>query len=38
MKCVLTWNKWLAFGMLCAFVAVGCAALKETRPIMPIKE
>ena len=32
------WKKWLAIGMLGAFFAVGCAALKESRPILPIKE
>lgn len=32
------WNKWLAVGILAAFFAVGCAALKEARPILPIKE
>ncbi len=32
------WNKWLAVGILAAFFAAGCAALKEARPILPIKE
>jgi DmsE family decaheme c-type cytochrome len=32
------WKKWLAIGMLGAFFAAGCAALKESRPILPIKE
>ncbi len=32
------WKKWLAIGILGAFLAAGCAALKESRPILPIKE
>ena len=32
------WKKWLAIGILAAFFAAGCAALKESRPILPIKE
>jgi len=32
------WKKWLAIGILGAFFAVGCAVLKESRPILPIKE
>src|SRR5512143_2974399 len=32
------WKKWLAIGILGAFFAAGCAALKEARPIYPIKE
>ena len=29
---------WIAVMLLAAFVAAGCAALKESKPIMPIKE
>jgi len=32
------WKKWLAIGIVGAFFAVGCAALKESRPLLPIKE
>ncbi len=32
------WKKLLAIGILGAFFAAGCAALKESRPILPIKE
>ena len=32
------WNKLLAIAILGAFFAAGCAALKESRPILPIKE
>jgi DmsE family decaheme c-type cytochrome len=32
------WKKWLAIGILGTFFAAGCAALKESRPIYPIKE
>src|SRR5512146_1888027 len=33
----LIWRKWLAAAMLAALFAAGCAALKESRPIMPLK-
>ncbi len=32
------WNKLLAIAILGAFFAAGCAALKESKPILPIKE
>lgn len=32
------YRKWLAIGIMSAFFAAGCAALKESRPILPIKE
>jgi DmsE family decaheme c-type cytochrome len=32
------WKKWLTIGILSTFFAAGCAALKESRPILPIKE
>jgi DmsE family decaheme c-type cytochrome len=38
MKRFEKWEQWLAIGILGAFVAAGCAALKESSPIMPIKE
>ena len=38
MKRTENWNKWLALGILAAFFAAGCAALKDARPILPIKE
>ena len=31
-------RKWLAIGILGIFFAAGCAALKESRPLLPIKE
>src|SRR5574342_1122935 len=34
----LIWRKWLAAAVLAALFAAGCAALKESRPLMPIKE
>lgn len=33
----LIWRKWLAAAVLAALFAAGCAALKESKPIMPIK-
>jgi len=38
MERLFTWKKWLAIGILGAFFAAGCAALKEARPIFPIKD
>ncbi len=38
MERLFTWKKWLAMGILGAVFAAGCAALKEARPIYPIKE
>ncbi len=38
MERLLKWRKWLAVAILGAFFAAGCAALKESRPILPIKE
>src|SRR3990172_12295177 len=38
MERFLKWRKWLATGVLGVFLAAGCAALKESRPILPIKE
>jgi len=32
------WKKWLAIGIVGAFFVAGCAALKESRPIIPIRE
>jgi DmsE family decaheme c-type cytochrome len=32
------WEKWLTTGILVAFFAAGCAVLKESRPILPIRE
>src|SRR5450759_3271862 len=32
------WKQWLAIGILGAFLVAGCAMLKESRPIMPVKE
>jgi len=32
------WRKWLALSILGVFLVAGCAALKESRPIIPIKE
>src|SRR5512147_1190873 len=33
----LIWRKWLAAAVLAALFAAGCAALKESKPILPIK-
>jgi DmsE family decaheme c-type cytochrome len=38
MERMLTWKKWILVAILGAFFAAGCAALKESRPILPIKE
>ncbi len=38
MERLLKWRKWFAVAILGAFFAAGCATLKESRPIMPIKE
>jgi DmsE family decaheme c-type cytochrome len=38
MERFLNWRKWMAIGILGAFFAAGCAALKESRPLYPIKE
>ncbi len=38
MERLLKRRKWLAVAILGAFFAAGCAALKESRPILPIKE
>jgi DmsE family decaheme c-type cytochrome len=38
MELILKWRKWLTLGMLVAFVAAGCAALRESKPILPIRE
>ena len=38
MKHLFKGRKWLAAGILAALFAAGCAALKESRPILPIKE
>jgi len=38
MERLLKWRKWFAVVILGAFFAAGCAALKESRPLMPIKE
>ncbi len=38
MERFLKWRKWLAAVILGAFFVAGCAALKESRPILPLKE
>jgi DmsE family decaheme c-type cytochrome len=38
MERFLKWKTWLTIGILGAFFAAGCAALKDSRPILPIKE
>ncbi len=38
MEQLLKWRKWFAVAILGAFFAAGCAALKDSRPILPIKE
>ncbi len=38
MERILKWRKWLALAVLAAFFAAGCAVLKESRPLVPIKE
>ena len=38
MERLLKWRKWFAVAILGAFFAAGCATLKESRPLMPIKE
>ena len=38
MERLTKWKYWLAIGIIGAFFAAGCAALKESRPIYPIKE
>lgn len=38
MERLLKWRTWFALGTLGAFFAAGCAVLKESRPIYPIKE
>jgi DmsE family decaheme c-type cytochrome len=38
MERFLAGRKWLVIGMLGVFFAAGCAALKDSRPILPIKE
>jgi DmsE family decaheme c-type cytochrome len=35
---LLKWKKWLVLGLFGVFLAAGCAALKESKPIYPIKE
>src|ERR1700687_3873180 len=32
------WKKWAVIGILGVIFAAGCAALKESRPILPIRE
>jgi len=32
------WNKWLAAGILATFLVAGCVAMKDSRPVLPIKE
>jgi hypothetical protein len=34
----MKWEKWLVIVIVGALFAAGCAALKESRPILPIKE
>ncbi|HUJ18441.1 MAG TPA: DmsE family decaheme c-type cytochrome [Nitrospirota bacterium] len=38
MEQFILWRKWLAVVALGAFFVAGCAALKESRPLLPIKE
>ena len=38
MERMMTWKKWLAITILGAFFVAGCAALKESKPILSIKE
>jgi DmsE family decaheme c-type cytochrome len=38
MERFLKWKTWLVLGTLGAFFAAGCAALKDSRPILPIKD
>ena len=38
MERFLKWKTWLVLGILGAFFAAGCAALKDSRPILPIKD
>lgn len=38
MEQLMKWRKWLVGGILGFFFVVGCAALKESRPIFPVKE
>jgi len=38
MERYLKWRTWLVLGILGAFFAVGCAALKESTTILPIKD
>jgi DmsE family decaheme c-type cytochrome len=38
MERYMKYKKWLVIAILGAFLAAGCAALKESRPILPIKE
>ena len=37
-KLLLKWRKWLVMGLLGAFLAAGCATLKESKAIYPVKE
>jgi DmsE family decaheme c-type cytochrome len=38
MERFMKWRKWLAAGIIGAFFIAGCAALKESKPLIPIKE
>ncbi len=38
MEQLMKWRKWLAGGILGFFFVAGCAVLKESRPLFPIKE
>ncbi len=38
MKSFTIWKTWLTLGILGVLFAAGCATLKESRPILPIKE
>jgi len=38
MERLLKWRTWILAGMLGSFLAAGCAALKESNPLILIKE